>query len=144
MSDEELVAIELEMIGRQRDVGALALQDMDQPVREFDIAIAGALGLAQRLEQGFVADAVELACHCFKVNVGHRRLPRLPACRIRLFRSMRSAGWNLASRRYASVVVQSGAIQVVQPSWPKWPSRMGSTAPDGMASSASQSSWAPL
>ncbi len=46
---QELVAIKLEIVGGQRDVGTLVLQDVDQPVREFDIAIAGALRLPQPL-----------------------------------------------------------------------------------------------
>src|ERR1700748_270940 len=62
------------MIGGQRNVGPLALQDVRQPVREVDVSVAGALCLAERLEQGFIADAVELACDCFEINVGHLRL----------------------------------------------------------------------
>ena len=52
--------IKLEVIGCQHDVGTLALHHVDEPVSEFDIAIAGAFRLAQCLEQGFVADAVDL------------------------------------------------------------------------------------
>src|SRR5712671_2911316 len=78
----KLVAIEPEIVRGQRDVAAFVLQHMNQPVREFDIAIAGALRLPQRLEQGLIADAVELACDGLKIDVGHLRLLRcgLAAC----------------------------------------------------------------
>ena len=59
------------MIGGEADVGTFVLQDMQQPVREFDIAIARALGLAQRLNEGVVADPVQLASDRLKTNVRH-------------------------------------------------------------------------
>ena len=90
----QLAAIELEIIGGERDVGALALQDVDEPMGELDIAVAGALGLAQRLEKGLVADPVELACDRLKADVGHRfALLCSAVCRARLRLCLiRSAG----------------------------------------------------
>ena len=90
----QLAAIELEMIGGQPDVGALALQDVGEPMRELDVAVAGALGLAQRLEEGFVADPVELAGDRLKTDIGHCSplhcaLPSTSRLRLCL---MRSAG----------------------------------------------------
>ena len=105
-----------------------------EPVGQLDIAVAGALRLAQRLEQGFVADAVELAGDRLKVNVGHRRLPSRAGLPHRVSLALHALGrvepgvapiWLLSS-------VQFGAIQVVQPSCPNWPRRTGSTAPAGM------------
>ena len=63
------------MVGGQRKVGAVFLQDVQQPVRELDIAVAGALGLPQRLHEGFVADPVELAGDGLKADIGHRLPP---------------------------------------------------------------------
>ena len=60
------------MIGGQRDVAALVLQDVTEPVRELDIAVAGALRLPQRLDEGLVADPVQLAGYRFKTDIGHR------------------------------------------------------------------------
>ena len=46
---EQLGAVELVVIGGQREIGAVLLQEMEQPVAELDVAVAGALGLPQRL-----------------------------------------------------------------------------------------------
>ena len=69
-------------------------------MRQLDIAVAGALGLAQRQDEGLVADPVELACDGFETDVGHGGLliVRLASLCLR-FRRMRSAGWKRASRR---------------------------------------------
>ena len=40
-------------------------------MRELDIAVARALGLAQRLDEGVVADAVELSGYRLEADVGH-------------------------------------------------------------------------
>src|ERR1700681_1262098 len=66
------------MIGGKADVGALALQDVGEPMGKLDIAIAGALGLAQRLEEGLIADPVKLACDRFKADIGHCFPPLCP------------------------------------------------------------------
>ena len=112
------------MVGRQADVGALVLQDMEQPMRQLDVAVARALGLAQRLDEGLVADPVELARYRLEADVGHRR--PLVCCgalrRLALPWACRSAGWKRASQRMVwSVAAQFGAIQLVQPSCPKLP-----------------------
>ncbi len=54
----QLAAIQLEVIGCKSDVGTLALQDMSEPMGKLDVAVARPLGLAQRLEEGFIANPV--------------------------------------------------------------------------------------
>ena len=49
------------MIGGEGKIGAILLQQMQHPMAEFDVAIARALGLPQRLNKRFIADPVELA-----------------------------------------------------------------------------------
>ena len=69
-------AIELEVIGGQREVGAILLQQVQQPMRKFDVAIALRLGLPKRLDEGLVADAIELAGDRFDADVrAHGNLP---------------------------------------------------------------------
>ena len=51
------------------------LQDVEEPVRQLEVAVARALGVAQRLHEGVVADAVQLAGDRFETDVGHRRPP---------------------------------------------------------------------
>ena len=58
------------MIGGEREVGAVLLQHVQQPMRQLDVAVARALGLAQRLDEGLVADAIELAGDRFDADVG--------------------------------------------------------------------------
>ena len=58
---EELRAIELEMIDRQAEVETIHLQEVNQPMCQFDIAVADALGLAQGHEEGFVSRSIELS-----------------------------------------------------------------------------------
>jgi hypothetical protein len=63
--------IELETIGNQREVGAFVLQDMKEPVRELDVAIARAFGVPQRLDEGVITQPVELASDCLKTDIRH-------------------------------------------------------------------------
>ena len=78
------------MIGGKAEVGTFLLQDMEQPMGEFDIAIAGALGVPQGLYEGFVADAVQFPGYCFKADVGHGRL-------------LLESNWNIAQKQTASI-----------------------------------------
>ena len=61
---------------------------------ELDIAVAGALGLAQRLEERFVADPIELARDRLKTDIGHCVPSFCPLAFVwrRRFSLMRSAG----------------------------------------------------
>ena len=105
---------------------ALLLQDVEQPVRQLDVAVAGALGLAQRLDEGFVADPVELAGDGFEADVGHGRLPIASsfsgaAC-ASCAQRVRPDGSARRSASVRSAAAQFGAIQLVQPSCPDVPS----------------------
>ena len=91
-SDISRGAVELEVVGGQADVGALDLQDVNEPMRQLDIAVAGTLGLAQRLEEGFVADPVELAGDGLETDVGHRLPPFSSLWMRSRLRLIRSAG----------------------------------------------------
>ena len=132
------------MIGGQRDVGALALQDVEQPMGQLDIAVAGALGLAQRLDEGVVADPVQLAGDGLEADVGHRSL--LPLCVQRRVGSYACA----ACARPDGSARRDDTASVVGPvrRHPAGPAELaelcraatGSTAPAGIASSTSQSS----
>jgi hypothetical protein len=44
---------------------------MKKPVRQLDIAIAGALGMPQGPDEGVVADPVQLPGYGFKADIGH-------------------------------------------------------------------------
>ena len=59
------------MIGRQAEIAAFLLEDMEKPVRQFDVAIAGALGVAQGPDEGVVADPVQFPGYGFKADIGH-------------------------------------------------------------------------
>jgi hypothetical protein len=59
------------VLRRQRDVAVIVLQDVGQPVRQFQIAVARSFGLAQRLDERLVSDPVELAGHCLERDVSH-------------------------------------------------------------------------
>ena len=63
--------VEAVMLRGQPDIGRAPLQDLGEPVRQLDIAVAGPLGLAQRLNKGFIADAVEFAGDGFETDIGH-------------------------------------------------------------------------
>ena len=78
-----LRAIELVMIGGERNVGAILLQQMQDPMGEFDIAVARALGLPKRLQERLVADAVELAGDRFDADVRGHGTPRRWDSRLR-------------------------------------------------------------
>ena len=76
---QELGAVQLEMIGGQREVGPVLLQKVEQPMGELDVAVAGALGLPQGLNERLVADAVEFAGDRFDADVrahGFRAISR--------------------------------------------------------------------
>ena len=76
-----------------------------EPMRELDIAVAGALGLAQRLDEGLVADPVQLAGDRLEADVGHRSAPECSSGRARRRRCLRiSAGWKRASRSIGAIV----------------------------------------
>ena len=61
----------------ERHIGAVHLQDAEQPVRQFQVAIAYALGLAERLHETVIADAVQFAGDGFEADVGHVLVPLL-------------------------------------------------------------------
>ena len=42
-------------------IGALGLQDMEQPMCEFDVAVSGPFGMPQGLDERVVTNSVELA-----------------------------------------------------------------------------------
>jgi hypothetical protein len=44
---------------------------MEQPVCQFDVAVAGALGVAQSLDEGVVANPVQFSRYRFKTDIGH-------------------------------------------------------------------------
>ena len=67
----QLRPVELETIGRQPDVGILLLQDVKKPVRQLDMTMTGALGVAQRLHESIVADTIEFAGDGFQADIGH-------------------------------------------------------------------------
>ena len=67
--------VQLEVIAGERQVGTLLLQDLRQPMGEFDIAIARRFGQAQGLDERVVAEAVEFAGDGFETDVGHGRIP---------------------------------------------------------------------
>src|SRR6476659_10870923 len=69
--------IELETIGNQREVGAFVLQDMKEPVRELDVAIARALGMSKRLYERVIAQSIKLASDRFETDIGHHCSPAL-------------------------------------------------------------------
>jgi len=90
--------------------------------------------LAERFEESFIADPIELACDRLKADVAIA--PPFPA----RFRPPCSSLMPHAAQRDETahragtlLDVQFGAIQVVQPSWPNLPIRIGSAAPDGIA-----------
>ena len=57
------------MIGGDGEVGAVLLQQVQQPMRKLDVAVAGALGLPQRLNERLVADPVQFAGDRFDADV---------------------------------------------------------------------------
>ena len=66
---QQLGAVELEMIGGEREIRAVLLQDMHEPMGELEVAVSGALGLPQPLQERLVADAVQLAGDRFDADV---------------------------------------------------------------------------
>src|SRR4029077_18775389 len=94
----EFRAIELEMIGGEREIRTVLLQDMEQPMGELEIAVSGAFGLPQPLQERLVADAVQLAGDRFDADVrAHRQFPYIALSR-------RLTTWNRASLRNVSSV----------------------------------------
>ena len=63
--EQQLGAVELEVIHRQNHVGAVHLQDAEYPVGQFKIAVAGVLGLAERLHERIITNAVEFSGYGF-------------------------------------------------------------------------------
>ena len=74
---QHLGAVDLVVVERQRQVGAVVGDDGQHPVRQLEVAVASALGVPQRAHEGVVADAVELAGYCFETDVCHGYLPVL-------------------------------------------------------------------
>ena len=68
---QQACPVELVMIDREAEIVAFLLQDMKQPVRKLDVAIAGALCVAQGLYEGIIAGPVQLARYSFNADVGH-------------------------------------------------------------------------
>jgi hypothetical protein len=54
-------AIDLVVVRQKAEIVAILLQNVKQPMRQLDIAIAGALGVAQGLYESIISGAVELA-----------------------------------------------------------------------------------
>src|SRR3979411_295186 len=52
---------------------------MGEPVRKFDVAVAGSLGLSQRLEERLISDPIKLACDRLKADIGHWFPPPYPS-----------------------------------------------------------------
>src|ERR1700759_3525955 len=91
------------MIGSEREIRSVLLQDVHEPMRELEVTVSGALGLPQPLQERFVADTVELAGYRFDANVrAHRQIllhraleaadhvePRVPAERLVSLRPVR-------------------------------------------------------
>src|ERR1700722_10545267 len=73
---EQFGPVELEMIGGEREVRAVLLQDMHEPMGKLEVTVSGALGLPQPLQERLVADAVQLARDRFDADVrAHGRIP---------------------------------------------------------------------
>src|ERR1700722_2263171 len=62
-------AVEFEMIGGEREIRVVLLQDMHEPMRELEVAVSRALGLPQALQERLIADAVQLAGDGFDADV---------------------------------------------------------------------------
>src|ERR1700722_9342296 len=131
---EQFGPVELEMIGGEREVRAVLLQDMHEPMGKLEVAVSGALGLPEPLQERLVADAVQLAGDRFDADVrAHGRIPYIAL-------SSRLTTWNRASRRnVSSLFAQLGDIQLVHPTCASRPSLTGVICPAGIASSMSQS-----
>ena len=70
-------AIDLVVVGGKAEVVTLLLQDVEQPVREFDIAVARALGVPQGLDECVVAGPIQFSGYGFKADVGHGSPPKI-------------------------------------------------------------------
>ena len=58
---EQARPVELEVVRDEIEVGPAERQDLMQPVSKLDMAVSGRLRLTQGLEEGVMADPVELA-----------------------------------------------------------------------------------
>src|SRR5271170_4167802 len=76
---EQLGAVETKVIGRQGEIRPILLEEMEHPVAKLDVAVAGALCVAQGLNESLVADPVELSRYLFDANVRAHRLPSPPS-----------------------------------------------------------------
>src|SRR5688572_2224592 len=74
---QQLGTVELEMVSCEGEIVAVLLQDVHEPMRELDITMALAFRLPQRLNEGIVADPVELAGDGFKTDINHDRFLEL-------------------------------------------------------------------
>ena len=63
--------IDLVVIDGQAEIVALLLKNVKQPMRQLDIAVSRALGVAQGLDECVVADPVQLSGDGFEADVGH-------------------------------------------------------------------------
>ena len=63
--------IKFEIVGGQRDIGSVHLQDLEEPMFQLKIAVSGTLGLAQRLHKRIIADLVQLTCNSLEAYIGH-------------------------------------------------------------------------
>ena len=68
---QQLCPVELGMIGGESEIGAVHLGDLEQPMGELEIAIAGVLGVPQRLHESIIGNPVELAGDHFEADIGH-------------------------------------------------------------------------
>ena len=62
--------VDLVVFESDDEVGTIALQDLHQPVREFDVAVALSLGMPQSAQERFITDPVELTGDGFYADVG--------------------------------------------------------------------------
>ena len=67
--------IDLVVVGGKAEVGTLLLKDVEQPVREFDIPVARALGVSQGLYERVIAGPVQFSGYGFKADIGHGSPP---------------------------------------------------------------------
>ncbi len=67
----QLAPVEPIMITGQRQIRAIVLQDMGEPMSQFEVGISCALGLTQRLNEAVIPQAVQLPSHRLETDIGH-------------------------------------------------------------------------
>ena len=146
------------MIGCEADIGLVFLQNVEEPMCELQVPIAGSFGLSQGLDECLVTNPVQFAGYGLKADVnhgspisveltsawtscaGHRGLTPLPAFSTTLVQPDGTAHrgeWDRLTSNWAISSLSSQSTRTVRVC-------IGSTAPAGIASSTSQSSWSPM